>query len=970
MFEEFKSGKEKYSISDLVIGFVIASIPIVAIVLYGLISGEINFVGDLSNFHFPALGIEGLANASFDGIGSSGDLLNGILIAEVILIGLAIPFTILMVFRFIKDQDRQILKLYLNEKIYLAQYWFFISHIILILFVKLLNINNQYVMLLIYFWAVINLTLFAVLIKRVHQYSTDIPIILLEKTQNLLKKVFSSKKEEKLDDLFVVMSSLLRSAKHGVRQADYNFLKIILDKFTGLTSMFFILKDKNYTKYQILMGMDKDEVIDGELFQGDIWEILKNVPHERSLLNEFLKVFTGIWEEAVQSKNYEIVRNTIECLISLLIDLTGKEGNINPVRKILILFNEFTIKRFQRDGSNKNEFENSAYLETVGWFIRVLSEKEINGKKIDPSYLELMSLHLFKNIQVIENNSQIEIWKDWLKELPAFVFEIQQQSKIRNYSNGFKKIDSNVYNDLDFHGKIEDTICKMEELESRVINFEEYRNWKKSLGELNVLFKREFASANWHELKLEEEILKENMLGRYVSYLILKLLVNLGAYFVYKKRADFVIEFFERIDSKETVSKIPSVISSSKKVKFVLNSFLDLPDEFLIENFEKEHFSQKVYYKKFFITLLMLALNPYSVKSEEKLGALKDIKWVSSKERLKKIDHIVLELENVAYELRENDGEFLESLGISLLKQSEYFDGQLEEIFDLIVKRAGLNRSMEITQSRLSPIQVNHFVETFSQTLVSSLIFYHVYDYFHRIQNRFGWEVDPEVKVQTKRVYPKTHFLESSNISIEEVAFDLANFAAKEMDFLISNKISEHCEKMEPTQTDTILRSYSQTSQVIIFAVGEKASSFIKNSNKFSNRWDDKKNNIDIPGFIGFYQSDEKRIPVFATDISEQAGKLLILEEKKMGKLIHYQPEDFKPYVERGDRKLQFKILEFSKNPKLANKVLREYSDWVSAKCGSQSPKIFLNTQVWIEFLEEYNLRSEFEVMGHWFDFS
>ncbi len=969
MIKEIKEEKEKYSVSDLVRGFLFACIPIVAILLYGLISGEINFAGNMPKLNLPALEFEGLTSISFDGIGSSGDLLNVILIAEIILIGLAIPFTILMVFRFVKDLDRQILRLYLNEKIYLAQYWLLILHVVFILLVKFLNINNPFVIALICLWAVLNLIIFALLIKRVHLYSTDIHVILVEKIRILLRNIFSSNKEESLQDLGLILNKLLRSARYGVRQADNNFVNTVLNDLTSLTSTFFLLKEKNYTKYQILMGMDRDEVIDGKLFQGDIWELLKKVPHKSSLLDEFLKIYKGIWEEAILDKNHEITQATIESLIVLLIDLTRKEGNFSPVRKILVLFNEFTIKRFQIGSSKNFSFEESGHLESVGWFNRVISEDESDRLNIDPSYLELLSLHLFKNFKIIENNNQIKVWRKWLNELPTIYFEIQEQIQIRKYVNDFKKFDPGIYNDLDFHGKIENTICKMEEIESAVLNLSEYRNWEKSFAELNVVFEREYALVNWGDIRLKGKKIKENMLKKYISGSILKLLANLGAYLISKGRADFVIEFFENSDFEDIRSENPNPILSNKIVRFVLNYFLDFPDEFFKDKFENEFVAKKNDYKKFFLTLLMLTVNPYSIKSEEKFGALKDLKWVSSKERLKRIDRIILELENTVYELRENDEAFLEDLGISMLKQSEYFEGQLEEIFDFIVSSIGLNRSIEISESRLSPFQVDHFVETFSQTLNSSLIFYNVYDHFHRIQNRFGWEVDPEIKVHVKRVYPKTHFLESSNISIKEVAFDLANFTVREMDFYIANKITEHCEKIKKDQIEDILKKYSQTSPGIIFVFGEKAHDFIKNSNKFFNRWDEKERKVNVAGFIGFYQSDENRIPVFATEISEETGKLLILEEKKMGKLIHYQLEEFKPFIERGERKHHFKLVEFSKNPKLTDTVIREYSDWVSAKCGREHPKIFLNTQVWVEFLAEYNLRFEFDLIGQWCEF-
>jgi hypothetical protein len=109
---------------------------------------------------------------------------------EAVLIGVAIPISLQVVLSMVQEYDRDISKFFKNEWLYKAQYGLLFSNIIISISVRFFDFSNNYFLLFLLIWSGINMLLFYLFVRLVHDYVTDTDKVILKKVWENAKNVF------------------------------------------------------------------------------------------------------------------------------------------------------------------------------------------------------------------------------------------------------------------------------------------------------------------------------------------------------------------------------------------------------------------------------------------------------------------------------------------------------------------------------------------------------------------------------------------------------------------------------------------------------------------------------------------------------------------------------------------------------------------------------------------------------------
>jgi hypothetical protein len=126
----------------------------------------------------------------FNSLQLTTNFLQDIIALEAVLIGVAIPISLQVVLSMVQEYDRDISKFFKNEWLYKAQYGLLFSNIIISISVRFFDFSNNYFLLFLLIWSGINMLLFYLFVRLVHDYVTDTDKVILKKVWENAKNVF------------------------------------------------------------------------------------------------------------------------------------------------------------------------------------------------------------------------------------------------------------------------------------------------------------------------------------------------------------------------------------------------------------------------------------------------------------------------------------------------------------------------------------------------------------------------------------------------------------------------------------------------------------------------------------------------------------------------------------------------------------------------------------------------------------
>jgi hypothetical protein len=125
------------------------------------------------------------------------------------------------------------------------------------------------------------------------------------------------------------------------------------------------------------------------------------------------------------------------------------------------------------------------------------------------------------------------------------------------------------------------------------------------------------------------------------------------------------------------------------------------------------------------------------------------------------------------------------------------------------------------------------------------------------------------------------------------------------------------------------------------------------------------KSKPDLPkAFSGFYKTGKTEIPVFLFYTKESKPMLLLLDAKKLGKLIQYNPieETSKKHLQEGIFSME--VGDFGLDADLLNEFLDNPPGWLKEKGDQQKQEEHLRERVVIRIFERFDIQLDDKING------
>jgi hypothetical protein len=332
--------------------------------------------------------------------------------------------------------------------------------------------------------------------------------------------------------------------------------------------------------------------------------------------------------------------------------------------------------------------------------------------------------------------------------------------------------------------------------------------------------------------------------------------------------------------------------------------------------------------------------------------------------RISDLEHSIDDLVKTANDIREKKS-ILSILGFDIENINELFDSKLI-YFLKILKEKAQKRIEEIHRvQNISLNKVNKFKKDVIKGFNEATVLRDIFKYYKLYENRIKEKYDGKLQqFGVKNVDNKAVFFDEWHVHYLDWGIDYGRrFLASYEDSYIIEKIANYCKEEKGKDIDKILNKFDNLSNIIIFTVNLDLYEHFKDPNVFIFKWYKDSPQLDIKGFEGWYIFKEKYIPVFGTYQEKINKQILVLDKKRLGKLIQYSPlnegesEDLRKDI------FYIHIQSFSEDSELMDNFIKEPSELLQKIGDEQKQREHLKKKALIQIFErfEYIKDSEFE---------
>jgi hypothetical protein len=158
--------------------------PIICILFLIMLLGIISIYFCINPQHLFYL------NNLIENLHLNSDILSDIIGFEGVLIGVSIPLCLQSVSKIVDEYGKDIAKYFVRELLYKSLFYLFPFNIVISMFLRLVKVENPFILFLMFLWTVVNLIVFLFFIKKAQKYITDTEDIIIKQAKKNAKRIF------------------------------------------------------------------------------------------------------------------------------------------------------------------------------------------------------------------------------------------------------------------------------------------------------------------------------------------------------------------------------------------------------------------------------------------------------------------------------------------------------------------------------------------------------------------------------------------------------------------------------------------------------------------------------------------------------------------------------------------------------------------------------------------------------------
>jgi len=287
----------------------------------------------------------------------------------------------------------------------------------------------------------------------------------------------------------------------------------------------------------------------------------------------------------------------------------------------------------------------------------------------------------------------------------------------------------------------------------------------------------------------------------------------------------------------------------------------------------------------------------------------------------------------------------------------------------LKAKRRQEEQELELKRKKdISVSKVKEFKDNIKEGFYTSVLIRNIFQYYElyidqssdlikKETNRFGINI----------VDDKGAFIENWSVNYLNWGKNYGReIALGENDKLLS-MIAKNCEEVE--SFNKALDNFDKLNKIIILTSSRNVYSFLSDIKDFTPKWKNKKNNIEINNFNGFYKYNNYNIPIFSPNCRTLTDYVFILNTNKLGNVIQYSP------LNSGENKnlkddifyMDIKSFSNSNNKNILEEMINNPPEWLKEKGGKEAQMNYLYERVLVKVFERFEFNKSDNFKGYKF---
>jgi len=915
------------------------------------------------------------------------DFLSDIAAFEGILIGVSIPIS-LQVVTWVVDRysDQEIAQFFIKEPLYRSQYLLFLPSIIIAILLRFLNISNSLILLLIFFWMVINIFIFYKFIRLVEQYAANTDKLLLRKLKHYVEDILTKNStiKERKRIFFFSLEKIVNIALAKTEKRDNESVKEILKELQHIFQKFWQLKKDNPDKFETYLWSDdfyERYVVSKQTQKSETNSPPKNAEDlkreaafrlsffpERELkgLTQFLDSYKKIWQLAKQKRNEEISRYVVYQLINLLSELVQEQDNQLFVEQFLRLLNSIAYIGIKNAKQGGVDIDPSLHSATIYWYTDIVFDRLSKNKNFDLSYLELFDKYFFSSVKYIISENQTSLFNALVSSLvDGVLIPNYYGGEVWNYGYLVLNKDLQKYKQLDLKYDITKRIEELINSENDLYTKEKLESLLKKFDELKAIIEPNLDEEQRKEAQKIEKKIREFAITQFKYQNLLEIIFAIGAYCLFKQRYGYIKYLWEYKQPPDSDASWVGHDITPQTLEGVIQFYFR---KGLFErkfNFWEGHHGSEIYYKQYFLLLLARILQGISADTEGRYSQIENFKLPDLHIYiLSNLEYSIDNFVKLAVDLKQNT-DMLAKIGFDTTKLDETFDAKLVPFLKKIKEEANNQISEKHKSGNISQKRVEEFKKKVLKSFYDSANLRDIFiKYFKAYEDKTKEKIlGKKERFGISIVDDKASFFDEWYVDYfgwgEDYGIDLAS---GENSHLL-DEIAKDCQEVSREDFEATLSKFKNPKDIVIFATNISSWQVFENFKKFKPKWYRDVEQLEVKGFGGWYDFNGQLIPIFETYHHKIEKQVLILNKNKIGKLIQLSPLN-----EEEDENLvkdifYINVQAFSENNDLMEQFIKNPPEWLKMIGDQQKQREHLQKCVLIHIFErfEYNKPKDFE---------
>lgn len=664
---------------------------------------------------------------------------------------------------------------------------------------------------------------------------------------------------------------------------------------------------------------------------------------ERQLsgLQQFLRSFQKIWSRAFRSGNAEIGKYVVYHLIWLLEELLKDTANKLFVDQLLGLLYDIAAEGI-REG---NELDASIFYASIQWYPHTVFNTERNGFEL--SYLKDCDRIFLWSQKLIISENRGRLFSNLLSSLVSGI-------NILSYDSGLiweyeSKVSENVSEQLG--SEIQSRVDELARLNEGLDSEDDTLQWLQKFMDLKNKIHPAFP--DYAKLLEIEQRIEAYAITQYKFNNLLRIVVAIGAYCLFKKRYAFIRNLWEYKQPPDSDAHwighdiVPT--TPQEVLSLYVRGWRWFRD---MLSFWDGHHGSDLYLRKYFILLLMRAVS----KTEGKTGGMDILTDRFDVFQLRDIEN---KCDNFIEGFRTIMGEkkLLDELGFSGVEQKKIED-KMEPFLNSVKEAAktklkSMEEKLPISSEKIRSFK-QQFIDSFYNNARIRTIFQLSDAIIAKSTETYAGELG---RFGVNTLYDKAAFFDEWYVQYMDTGSQWGRNMATAEDTDLLGRIAISCisVNLSSTEMDAMLENIAVPSNPLIISDDVYLNGHLSRDSNFEPEWRSNREEKKIKGLKGWYMHGGVAIPVLMVFPLRHTKRFFILNSSKLGKLIQYSPLQETEASDLQDDIFFFNIRALSDEPDLVEEYLKSSPKWLEEQGTIDKQKEYLKKRVLVQVFERYD---------------